>query len=201
MTMVKKAEIPKHIVDTSLALAAERGWRGLSLADIAAAADLPIGTVIKTYRGKPAILAAYARRLDETVADGSETGDLDQPVRDRIFDVLMRRFDAMKSDREALRAIARDLRREPLSALSAGCSVLCSMATMLEAAGVSASGTAGLVRAKGLSAIYLSVLRVWLEDDTEDLSRTMAALDRNLEKAERAMAFLCRRRGPTEQAA
>ena len=197
MTMVKKSEIPKHIVDTSLALAAERGWRELSLTDIAAAADVPIGTLIKTYRSKSKILAAYARRVDEAVADGAETGDLDQPVRDRIFDVLMRRFDAMKADRDALRAIARDIRREPLSALGAGCSVLCSMATMLETAGVSSSGTAGLVRAKGLSAIYLSVLRVWLDDDTEDFSRTMAALDRNLDKAERAMAFLCRRRGAT----
>lgn len=201
MTMVKKAEIPKHIVDTALKLAAERGWRDLSLADIAVAADLPIGTVIRTYRSKPAILAAYARRLDEAVADGSEIGDLDQPVRDRIFDVLMRRFDAMKADRDGLRAIARDLRREPLSAASAGCSVLCSMATMLEAAGVSSSGTLGLIRAKGLSAIYLSVLRVWLTDDTEDSSRTMAALDRGLDKAERAMAFVCRRRGATKQAA
>ena len=33
--MVKKADIPKHIVDTALALAAERGWRGLKLVDIA----------------------------------------------------------------------------------------------------------------------------------------------------------------------
>ena len=85
--------------------------------------------------------------------------------------------------------------------MSAGCSLLCSMAVMLEAAGVSAGGAAGRARAKGLAAIYLSVLRVWLDDDSEDASRTMAALDRHLDNADRAMAFLCRRRGPTKQAA
>ncbi len=199
--MVKKAEIPKHIVDTALKLAAERGWQELKLVDIASAADLPLATVIGTYRSKSAILSAYGRSIDAAVAKGSDLGDLDQPVRDRVFDVVMRRFDAMKANRDGLRVIARDLRRDPLSALCAGGSVLCSMATMLEAAGVSANGTAGLVRAKGLSAIYLSVLRVWLEDDTEDLSRTMASLDRNLDKAERAMTFLCRRRGATKKAA
>jgi len=199
--MVKKADIPKHIVDTALALAAERGWRGLRLVDIAVAAELPIGTVLGAYRSKSAILAAYGRRLDERVAAGCESADLDQPVRDRVFDVLMRRFDAMKSDRDALRAIARDLRRDPLAAMAAGCSVLCSMGAMLEAAGVSASGAAGLARTKGLSAVYLSVLRIWLNDDSEDLSRTMAALDRHLDNADRAMSFLCRRRGASKQAA
>lgn len=199
--MVKKADIPKHIVDTALAMAAERGWRGLRLVDIAAAAELPIGTVVKTYRSKSSILAGYARRIDATVSDACEPNDLEQPVRDRVFDVLMRRFDAMKSDRHALRAIARDLRRDPLAAMAAGCSILCSMATMLESAGISAGGAAGLARTKALSAIYLSVLRIWLEDDSEDLSRTMATLDRHLDKAERAMSFLCRRRGATKQAA
>lgn len=199
--MVKKADIPKHIVDAALALAAERGWRDLRLADIAAAADLPIAAVVSAYPSKQAILAAYGRRLDETVAAGCDASDLDQPVRDRLFDVLMRRFDAMKKDRDGLRAIARDLRRDPLAAMAAGCSVLSAMAVMLEAAGVSAAGAFGLARTKGLAAIYLSVLRVWLEDDTEDLSRTMAALDRHLDNADRAMSFLCRRRGSSKQAA
>lgn len=201
MTMVKKADIPKHIVDTTLALAAERGWRGLKLADVAIVAELPIGTVLGAFRNKSAILSAYGRRLDEAVAGGCDLSDLDQPVRDRLFDVLMRRFDAMKTDRDALRAIARDLRRDPLAAMAAGCSVLCSMTVMLEAAGVSAGGAAGLARTKGLGVIYMSVLRVWLDDDTEDLSRTMAALDRHLDNAERAMSFLCRRRGQAKQAA
>ncbi len=201
MTMVKKADIPKHIVDTTLALAAERGWRGLKLVDIAASAELPIGTVVGAFRSKAEILAAYGRRLDQAVAAGCDAADLDQPVRDRLFDVLMRRFDAMKSDRVALRAIARDLRRDPLAALAAGCSVLCSMAAMLEAAGVSASGAFGLAQTKGLAAIYVSVLRVWLDDDTEDMSRTMAALDRHMDNADRAMSFLCRRRGAAKQAA
>lgn len=201
MTMVKKADIPKHIVDTALALAAERGWRDLRMVDIAAAADLPIAAVLEAYRTKPAILAAYGRRLDQTVAKGCSADDLDQPVRDRLFDALMRRFDAMKPHRDGLRAIARDLRRDPLAALGAVCSVACSMAVMLEAAGVSASGAFGRARTKGLTVIYLSVLRVWLDDDSEDSARTMAALDRHLDNADRAMSFLCRRGGPAKQAA
>ena len=56
---------------------------------------------------------------------------------------------------------------------------------MLEAAGISASGPFGLLRTKGLLAVWLAALRVWLADDSNDLSRTMAALDRYLRRAER----------------
>jgi hypothetical protein len=36
-----------------------------------------------------------------------------------------------------------------------------------------------------LLGIYLSVLRVWLADDSADMTRTMAALDSRLRHAER----------------
>jgi hypothetical protein len=70
-----------------------------------------------------------------------------------------------------------------------------SMAWSLEAAGVSASGLPGIVRTKGLAAIYLSAIRVWLRDDTQDQSETMAYIDKNLKRAESAMSMMPFRRG------
>lgn len=58
------------------------------------------------------------------------------------------------------------------------------MATMLEAAGLSASGCRGMLRVKGLSAIYLSSLKVWLKDESQDMAKTMAALDKKLNQAD-----------------
>ncbi len=40
--MVKQSEIPNHIIETALALAAERGWHDLCLAEIAEAAKVPL---------------------------------------------------------------------------------------------------------------------------------------------------------------
>mgnify|MGYP001440415693 CR=1 FL=1 len=116
--MVRKADIPKHVVDNALALAESRGWRGLSLADIAAAADLPVATVARTYSSKEAILDGFRRRIDEAALAGCEAGDIDQPLKDRLFDILMRRFDAMGPHRAALRVIARDLSRDRLGQLN-----------------------------------------------------------------------------------
>ena len=48
----------------------------------------------------------------------------------------------------------------------------------------------GVMRIKGLSLIYLAALRVWLKDDTQDFSRTMAQIDKNLKRAEALMSAL-----------
>jgi len=55
-----------------------------------------------------------------------------------------------------------------------------SMGWMLEAAGVSSAGLAGKARRKILALVYISVLLVFLSDKSEDLAKTMAALDRRL---------------------
>ena len=76
------------------------------------------------------------------------------------------------------------LARDPVMGLCGLASLARSMACMLEAADLSASGLRGIVRIKALSAIYLATLRVWLRDESPDLSRTMASLDRHLRRAE-----------------
>jgi hypothetical protein len=62
--------------------------------------------------------------------------------------------------------------------------LLRSLAAMLEAARISSSGVKGLIRTKGLAAIYLATLRIWLRDDSPDMAKTMASLDGHLRRVE-----------------
>ena len=99
----------------------------------------------------------------------------------------MRRFDVLNEHREAYAALAQELPRTPLKA---GCLLFQlrrSLANTLEAAGLSASGMRGAVRIEGLGAIYAAALRVWLKDDSADLSKTMAELDKRLGQVERCI--------------
>jgi AcrR family transcriptional regulator len=186
----KKPDISDRIIDAALALAAERGWRDLTLADIAGAAGLPLSKLYPVYPSKAAILRGFTRRIDAAVlageepdaaggASGGEDGD-GGGARDRLFEVLMRRFDALQPHREALGNIVFDQARDPVSALCGLGRLERSMAAMLEAARLSAGGLRGLLRAKALGLTYLATLRVFLSDDSADLAATMAALDRNL---------------------
>jgi hypothetical protein len=66
------------------------------------------------------------------------------------------------------------------------------MAITLEAAGFSTTGCRGVLRLKGLSAIYLSTMRVWLRDDSDDMARTMAHLDKQLSRVDSLIGRLRR---------
>ena len=190
-----------RIIDAALACIARQGWRRLSLADIAAEAGLPISRVYRVYQSKPAILRGFFRRIDEAVLAVPPEGEPDERPRDRVFDLLMRRFDALQPHRAALDVLARELPTDPLAALAAGAGLLRSMRWMLEAAGISGEGLGGAVAVKLTAAAYLATLRVWRRDESPDLAPTMAALDRRLRGIERFLAPRRRAGSPDEAAA
>ncbi|MEJ2122435.1 MAG: helix-turn-helix domain containing protein [Alphaproteobacteria bacterium] len=185
-----KADGPDPIVQAAFTLAARLRWRHVTLADIADEAKVSLAELYHAYPSKDAILAAYTSAIDEMVLAGAEPPEEDESVKDRLFDALMRRFDAMKPQRDGIAAILRDGAEGPVSMLCGAARLLRSMAWTLESVGVSASGPAGAIKTKGLLAVYLGTLRVWLRDDTEDLSRTMAALDKRLARAEQFASTL-----------
>jgi AcrR family transcriptional regulator len=184
----------KQVIDAALRLAAERGWRALSLAAIAKAASLPLADVYAIFPSKQAVLEGYMAQVDDAVLRQGDPDLEHDSAHDRLFEAVMRRFEAMAPHRPGVAAILDDGRRDPFAMLCGTPRFLRSMAATLEAAGIASDGLAGLLRAKGLGLIYLQTLRVWLRDDTEDQSRTMAALDRSLRRAESLCGSLCRTR-------
>ncbi|HVC54422.1 MAG TPA: TetR family transcriptional regulator [Stellaceae bacterium] len=174
-----------RLVDATLRLIAQEGWRRLSMAAIAAEADLPILSLYREFRAKPAILAAFYRRIDEAVLAAPVEAEAGERPRDRVFDLLMRRFDALRPYRAALEVLARELPSDPLSALALGTRLLCSIGWMLDTAGIATQGLGGVLAVKLTAGIYLATVRVWLRDETPDLAPTMAALDRRLRSVER----------------
>jgi AcrR family transcriptional regulator len=174
-----------RVIDAALAAIARQGWRHLSLADIAAEAGLPILRVYRLFSSKPAILRGFFHRIDEAVLARPLDSEPDERPRDRVFDLLMRRFDALTPYRPAIEALGRELPRDPLAALAAGAALLRSMRWMLEAAGIPTDGLGGAVAVKLTAAAYMATLRTWLRDESPDLAPTMAALDRRLRGIER----------------
>ncbi len=181
------------VIDAALTLAAEKGWRDLALADIAERAGLSIGALYAQFPSKSAILAAYSRSVDAAVLAETDSDQTNESAKDRLFDLLMRRFDKLDAHKPGLLRIAEDTGRDPLSLVCSLANVDRAMAAMLEAAGLSTTGLRGVLRIKGLSAVYIAGLRAWFRDDSPDKAKTMAALDRALGRAERMASGFGRR--------
>ncbi len=176
----------EQLLDAFLRLLAERSYDDVSLGDVGAAASLGRTELYRLYPDKLALVQAFMARVDGEVLAGTPASlDPEETVRDRLFDLLMRRFDALKPHRTALASIRRAGRRDPMMALVLGPGLMRSMAAMLEAAGVSGRGLPGLVRQNALLAIYAAISGVFDKDESADLSKTMAALDSRLKTAQR----------------
>ena len=176
------------IVDGLIELLATRGFANIGLADIARASGVSLGTLRESFDGKGAMLAEFSHRIDRAVLDGGTPED--GTPRERLFEILMRRFDALRPYAAALKNLARSARRDPALGLALSCLGVGSQKWMLEAAGIRHGGALGRFAINGAALLYANVFRVFLEDEDPGLARTMAALDRALERGERAMQFL-----------
>ena len=173
-------------LDAFIKLIAEKGFADVALRDVAEAAGSSLAELYRVYPDKVALVAAFMAKIDAEVLAGTPTRrDPEETARDRLFDAMMRRYDALRPYREALGAIRRAGLRDPMLALAIGPALRRSMAAMLEAASVPSEGLGGALRQNGLLAIHYAVSQVYDKDDTTDLSKTMAALDSRLKTAER----------------
>lgn len=188
--MTQKTRSPRHtsdptslMIDTALTLAARDGWAHLSISEIANAAGVPLSDALTRFSSKQVLLNTFRDQIDKTVIDGTDTDTFDQTARDRLFDIIMRRLDALGPWKEGIAAISRDTLRDPLENLC--CHDLNrSMGLMIECAGLSSTGLRGFARTHGLTIIYLIVLHRWLKDDSTDMAPTMAELDKKLKSIE-----------------
>jgi AcrR family transcriptional regulator len=169
-------------LDAMLRLAAQRRWAEIALADIAAEAGLTMADMLRHAPSRTALLKAFGRRID--AATLAAPVEADGTVKDRLFDLIMRRFDALAPHKEAVRGILADLGRDLPSALCLLPGGLASMAWLAEAAGVAPRGPLGALKIKVLAAVYVATFRVWLGDDSADAAKTMAALDKSLGRLE-----------------
>lgn len=177
-----------RIIDAALAQIPSVGWRRLSLAAIATASGLPILRVYRNFSSKQAVLCGFFRRIDETVLAEPPAAEEGEHPRDRLFDLMMRRFDALRPYKRALEVMRRELPADPPSMVVAGAALLRSVRWMHEAADIPTGGIRGAIAVKLTSAAYLATARVWHRDDSADLGQTMAALDARLRRVERWLA-------------
>ncbi len=180
-------EFDSALVAAAFRIAGEEGWRHVNVAAAARAAGLPIAEARARFVDRAAILVRFGRLADQAaLADAPSEG----PVRDRLFDLLMRRFDAHQAQRAGVMAVLRVAMTDPPTALLLSCSIRTSMRWMLQAAGVAATGLRGEIQVQGLVAVWLWTTRAWQRDDSEDLTGTMATLDTALERADQAAGWL-----------
>jgi AcrR family transcriptional regulator len=191
-------------IEAFMALLAERRFEEIGLAEVAGEAGIKLSDLRAEFGSTMAIYAAHVKNIDSAVLGGGDTDMADEPPRERLFDVLMRRIEALAPYKDSVRSLMRSARVNPGLAFALNAMSVRSQSWMLEAAGIPASGPRGALRAQGAALIFARVLDTWIDEEDESLDHTMAALDRGLASGERWAGFFedllsipkCIMRGP-----
>lgn len=170
------------LLRSALERAASHGWRRVTVVDAARDAGLSLETARRRAPCKAMLLLTLGRLADEAalVEDESEGS-----VREKLFDMLMRRLDVFQQYREGVRSVLRALPTDPALAILLGGATLESMKWIANAAGMETNGLTGGLRLQALLGVWTMTLRAWDRDDSQDMGTTMAALDQALDRAAR----------------
>lgn len=134
----------------AFALIAEDGWDGLSFATLARRTGMPVTEVYRQLPTRGAVLRLLNRRIDQAMLEVDEAELVGLPPRDRAFELLMRRLEALVPFRPGLERLARVARRDPCVVLLTLCRLDRSLAWLQDVAGLRRHGLRARIARRAL---------------------------------------------------
>lgn len=176
-----------RLADAAWTMLAELSPRAIHIDAVADAAGVAPAAARAVAGSMTALILHKLQRLDrqavlETLADIEDAGDV--PVRDKIIEGLMHRFEVYAPYRQQVAQLQSAARRDPALGLRLLDSLAQAMRMLLRMAGDDLAGLQGEARVRGVAGVAMLVARTWQDDDTSDLSTTMKEIDRRLATAE-----------------
>jgi hypothetical protein len=176
------AAVRRDLARAALSLAAVGPWRAVTLVQLAHAASRPVSDFYGASLGEA--FDCVEEAFDRAIGDDLDKLDPGQSVRDRLFELIMRRFEAMEPHRAAVLAMEHGGDRDPVLMAAAHQRCVRCARWVLALAGLEADGMTGNARSQGLGVIIGQARAAWRGDDAGDFAKTMASLDKNLRRAE-----------------
>ncbi len=165
-------------------LIARKGWVRTTVPEIASEAGIGIVDAMRIAPTKSVLVAGTLDEVDAKLAVDPDRAPAGAELRDAIFGAIMAYIDQLQTERAYFAAVVQGLRFDPIGSAIIAARFEQSLDAILDHAGLSASLIAGFARRRALGLLMLEGLRAWAEDETEDLSGTMAALNNRLTQIE-----------------
>lgn len=171
----------QRIQTSLLKLASTKSHTDIDLDMIAKDADVSVEEMTSLYSSRQDIVWEIIARLNAEALSTQEFSS-DDSLHDKLFDLLMKRFEALQEHKDVLRNLMSPIKGSDVRSLYVNTALVRSMGWILDAAGAGTSGLDGEARKRGLAWVFGSALEVFLEEDDPGLPKTMMVLDRGLSK-------------------
>ena len=180
--MAQEKTKKQDILDAALNLSASEAWDQVSLLDIAQEAGVDPADITSMFPQKSDIVLSLLQRLDDEILAENFRFDLERDgEKDRLFEIIMFRFDLLEEQRAGYHSMLESLHRTPEKAWRHKREFCYAMRLMLEKAEIECHSVMKedmLIAA--LSLVYIVSVKAWMKDDSPDLAKTMSVVDKNL---------------------
>ena len=161
------------------------GWEEFSLEKLSTKEKIPINDLKVFFKCKNSIVDKFSRMIDKNIESKLRIEDFkDSSKKDILFELIMMRFDEMEGFKGSLVKILDVSKNKPLLISIITKNVMNTMDFFLELSNSYNNYAFDFLKKNFLFIIYSITFKTWLSDDTEDLSKTMAELDKLLSTAE-----------------
>lgn len=177
---------PEKLLDACVKNITAIGWKDFNFSRVAEETNIPVSKFYDVFESRSVIPQAVIRKIDHDMLLELEGETFeDSSTRDVLFEIIMSRLEVAAPYKRFIGVLWREWPADMFSALMAATQGVGSMGWILDRAGLNTSGLGGVMRLQGLTILYLLTVKTWLEDDSEDMGKTMSFLDQGLGRVER----------------
>mgnify|MGYP001293561062 FL=1 len=183
--MKNSSETEKNYIKKGFDLINDIGWDKFSIEKLSTKENIPVRDLKVFFKCKYSIVDKFSRMIDKNIESKLRLEDFkDSSKKDILFELIMMRFDEMEEFKGSLSKILDVSKQKPLLASIITKNVMNTMDFFLELSNSYNNYAFDFLKKNFLFFIYSITFKTWLSDDTEDLSKTMAELDKLLSTAE-----------------
>ncbi len=183
---MKSSDKKFNLVKSSFNIIEKSGWKSFSLQKLSYAEKIPINEIKIFFKSEITILDEFSKMIDIKVEKSFDYEELtNTSVKDNLFELIMLRLEYMQPYRNALKSIKSSFKSDPLVAKSVAKNVMNSLDFYLELTNAYNDSFLDIFKKKSIFLIYSYIFMIWLEDDSDELSKTMSELDKLLTFSEK----------------
>ena len=183
---MKSSDKKFKLVKSSFNIIEKSGWKSFSLQKLSYAEKIPINEIKIFFKSEITILDEFSKMIDIKVEKSFDYAELtNTSVKDNLFELIMLRLEYMQPYRNALKSIKSSFKSDPLVAKSVAKNVMNSLDFYLELTNAYNDSFLDIFKKKSIFLIYSYIFMIWLEDDSDELSKTMSELDKLLTFSEK----------------
>ena len=166
-------------------LITKKGWKYFSLKSLAKENKSDLESIKIFFKNKSQFLESFSEMIDNKVLANIDKDEFNKnSIKDNLFELIMLRFENLNHYKTGLKILLSDLKKSPVELKKIMKKVFDSMDLFLEIANVKNNYLMDFIKVNIIFIIYSYVFNVWLDDQSSEMSKTMAELDKWLSKAE-----------------